>query len=293
MIELFVLATFPFALVAGALVWRYPGFARIAALWPALLTAMLSAGTDQLAQCGPPSHRDRVGAVPGTVALVSLDGLGLLFALLITGIGTLVVLYASAYLGNHPQAGRFYASLFAFMGAMLGVALSDNVLALFVFWELTGFTSFLLIGFEHDRADARSAALQALIVTGAGGLALLAAGVLLVDVYGTANLSMMESEQRLDDHASRLCRGRRPGAAGGVHKVGAGAVSLLAAERDGSADAGQCLPALGHHGEGGRVSDREDDTDPRRDGVVDDRRHRRRCGHHARRARTDRCRKPI
>ena len=149
-----------------------------------------------------------MGAVPGTVALVSLDGLGLLFALLITGIGTLVVLYASAYLRNHPQAGRFYASLFAFMGAMLGVALSDNVLTLFVFWELTGFTSFLLIGFEHDRADARSAALQALIITGAGGLALLAAGVLLVDVYGTANLSMMRERQRRDDRASRLCRGR-------------------------------------------------------------------------------------
>src|SRR5688572_32687275 len=121
----------------------------------------------------------------------NLDGLGLLFALLITGIGTLVVLYASRYLEEHPQAGRFYASLFAFMGAMLGVALSDNILTLFVFWELTGFTSFLLIGFEHERADARSAALQALIVTGAGGLALLAAGVLLVDISGTASLSTM------------------------------------------------------------------------------------------------------
>jgi multicomponent Na+:H+ antiporter subunit A len=121
----------------------------------------------------------------------NFDGLGLLFAFLILAIGALVVLYSSAYLGNHPQKGRFYASLFAFMGAMLGVALSDNVLTLFVFWELTGFTSFLLIGFEHDREDARSAALQALIVTGGGGLALLAAGVLLVDITGTASLSEM------------------------------------------------------------------------------------------------------
>ena len=71
------------------------------------------------------------------------------------------------------------------MGSMLGVVLSDNVILLFVFWELTGFTSFLLIGFEHERADARAAATQALIVTGGGGLALLAAGVLLVDVAGT------------------------------------------------------------------------------------------------------------
>ena len=121
----------------------------------------------------------------------NLDGLGLLFAMLITGIGALIVLYASRYLEGHAQASRFYASLFAFMGAMLGVVLSDNILTLFVFWELTGFTSFLLIGFEHERAAARSAAIQALIVTGAGGLALLAAGVLLVDVAGTANLSAM------------------------------------------------------------------------------------------------------
>ena len=121
----------------------------------------------------------------------NLDGLGLLFATLITGIGALVVLYASRYLEGHPQRARFHASLFAFMGAMLGVVLSDNILTLFVFWELTGFTSFLLIGFEHERPAARAAALQALIVTGAGGLALLAAGVLLVDVTGTAQLSAM------------------------------------------------------------------------------------------------------
>src|SRR6185503_16737759 len=121
----------------------------------------------------------------GLSLLFNLDGLGLLFATLITGIGALVVLYASRYLAGHAQAGRFYASLFAFMGAMLGVVLSDNVLTLFVFWELTGFTSFLLIGFEHERAAARAAAIQALIVTGAGGLALLAAGVLLIDVAGT------------------------------------------------------------------------------------------------------------
>ena len=134
------------------------------------------------AQCG--SRLIELSWAPslGLSLSFNLDGLGLLFALLITAIGTLVVLYASQYLEGHPQAGRFYASLFAFMGAMLGVALSDNVLTLFVFWELTGFTSFLLIGFEHERDDARSAALQALIVTGAGGLALLAAGVLLFDV---------------------------------------------------------------------------------------------------------------
>ena len=142
------------------------------------------------------SGADRLVDLPWAPSLglslsFNLDGLGLLFATLITGVGALIVLYASRYLEGHAQAGRFHASLFAFMGAMLGVVLSDNILTLFVFWELTGFTSFLLIGFEHERAAARAAALQALIVTGAGGLALLAAGVLLVDVSGTASLSAM------------------------------------------------------------------------------------------------------
>ena len=76
-------------------------------------------------------------------------------------------------------------ALFAFMGSMLGLVLSDNVLLLFVFWELTGLTSFLLIGFEHDRQAARRAATQELIVTGGGGLALLAAGILVVEAAGT------------------------------------------------------------------------------------------------------------
>ena len=78
---------------------------------------------------------------------------------------------------------------------LLGVVLSDNVLTLFVFWELTGFTSFLLIGFEHERAAARAAALQALIVTGAGGLALLAGGVMLGDVSSTVSLSAMAAQR--------------------------------------------------------------------------------------------------
>jgi multicomponent Na+:H+ antiporter subunit A len=118
-----------------------------------------------------------------------LDGLGVLFAILITTVGMLIVMYAVKYLEGHPHAGRFQISLFAFMGSMLGLVLSDNVILLFVFWELTGFTSYLLIGFEHERQEARRAALQALLVTGAGGLALLAAAILLVRVGGTASLS--------------------------------------------------------------------------------------------------------
>jgi multicomponent Na+:H+ antiporter subunit A len=117
------------------------------------------------------------------------DGLSTIFAILITVVGTLVVAYARTYLAHHPHASRLNVALFAFMGSMLGLVLSDNVIALFVFWELTGFTSYLLIGFEHERPEARRAATQALLVTGGGGLALLAAALLLVHVGGTAQLS--------------------------------------------------------------------------------------------------------
>jgi multicomponent Na+:H+ antiporter subunit A len=123
-----------------------------------------------------------------------------LFAVLISAIGTLIVIYAGTYLGHHPQAARFHVALLAFMGSMLGLVLSDNIILLFVFWELTGFTSYLLIGFEHDRPDARRAATQALIVTGGGGLALLAAGILVVDAAGTAVLSELLPRGSLSGH---------------------------------------------------------------------------------------------
>ena len=195
MIAFFILSPFAVALLAAWLVRRSPGSARILAAWPAVLTLALSRELHSTLNAGERLIELSWARSLGLSLSFSTDGLGLLFALLITGVGTLVVLYASRYLEGHPQAGRFYASLFAFMGAMLGVALSDNILTLFVFWELTGFTSFLLIGFEHEREDARSAALQALIVTGAGGLALLAAGVLLLGVSGTTSLSAMAASR--------------------------------------------------------------------------------------------------
>ncbi|MCL4877579.1 MAG: putative monovalent cation/H+ antiporter subunit A [Anaerolineae bacterium] len=110
-----------------------------------------------------------------------LDGLSLLFVLLVSGIGALIVLYGSAYLADHPQLGRFYAYLLMFMASMLGVALADNLITLFIFWELTSISSYLLIAFKHDYESSREAAKKALIVTGAGGLALLA-GLILVGI---------------------------------------------------------------------------------------------------------------
>ena len=118
-----------------------------------------------------------------------LDGLALLFVLLISGIGALVVVYATAYMSGHPQRGRFLGFLLAFMVSMLGLVLADHLITLFVFWELTSLTSFLLIGFKHDKAESRRAARQALLVTGLGGLALLAGVLLLGEVAGSQRLS--------------------------------------------------------------------------------------------------------
>ncbi len=120
-----------------------------------------------------------------------LDGLSLLFALLVTGIGTLIVVYAGGYMAHHEFLGRFYVQLLSFMGAMLGLVLADNVFVFFIFFELTSLTSYLLIGFYHTEEESRVAARKALVVTGGGGLALLAGLVLLAQVTGTYELSEM------------------------------------------------------------------------------------------------------
>ncbi|MEL7026637.1 MAG: putative monovalent cation/H+ antiporter subunit A [Pseudomonadota bacterium] len=118
-----------------------------------------------------------------------IDGLSLTFALLISGIGAMVFLYSNTYLAGHPQFGRFVLFLTGFMLAMLGLVLADNLIALFVFWELTTITSYLLIGFGHATEKGRRSALQALFVTGAGALALLAGIILLGITAGTFELS--------------------------------------------------------------------------------------------------------
>ena len=113
----------------------------------------------------------------GLNANFMLDGLGFLFATLILGIGMLIILYARFYLLRHDPMGQFYTYLLLFQGAMVGIVLSDNILLLLVFWELTSVCSFLLVGFDHGWAEARAAAIKALVVTGAGGLVLLEGGL--------------------------------------------------------------------------------------------------------------------
>jgi multicomponent K+:H+ antiporter subunit A len=121
--------------------------------------------------------------------LLRMDGLAMLFAGLIFAIGLLVIVYARYYLSDTDPFARFHGWLLAFMGAMVGIALSDHLIVLVVFWEATSLTSFMLIGTQHHRPDARSGARMALAVTGAGGLALLAGVLLLGHIVGSYEIT--------------------------------------------------------------------------------------------------------
>src|SRR5690606_18560810 len=121
------------------------------------------------------------------------DGLSLLFALAIAGIGDVILIYSGNYLAGNAHRGRFLSFLLMVMGAMQGLVLSDNMVALYVFWELTSVASFLLIGFDGSRMAARRAAIQALVVTGSGGLALLAAAILLERIGGSWDIGQLGS----------------------------------------------------------------------------------------------------
>jgi len=118
-----------------------------------------------------------------------LDGLGFFFAGLILGIGLLIIVYARFYLAKDDPMGSFYTYLLLFQGAMVGIVLSDNILLLLVFWELTSLSSFLLIGYWKHLPEGRQGARMALAVTGAGGLAMIAGMLILGDIAGSYNLT--------------------------------------------------------------------------------------------------------
>ncbi len=128
---------------------------------------------------------------------LQLDGFSLLFALLVTGIGTLVTIYTAAYLKD-DAARRFTLLIHLFMTAMLGTVLADNMLVMYLFWEWTSLMSFMLIAFEAQRPEARGAALQSLLVTAAGGLAMFGGILLLGSELGTYSFSELAS------HAGRI-----------------------------------------------------------------------------------------
>lgn len=125
-----------------------------------------------------------------------LDGLSMIFALLITGVGSLVVLYSIFYLSKKESLHHFYCYLLLFMGAMLGVVLSDNLMVLYAFWELTSVSSFLLIAFWHHRKASRAGARKAMTITVIGGVAMLAGFLMLYAITGT--FSVQEILAQLD-----------------------------------------------------------------------------------------------
>lgn len=139
--------------------------------------------------------RESVSWVPslGVNFSFMLDGLSMTFALIITLVGAAVFLFAGTYMRDYVDAGRFFLYIGLFMMSMLGLVLSDNMVLMFVFWELTSITSFLLIGFNHHKDSSRSSALQALLVTGGGGLALLAGILLLYQVTGSFEMSSLRN----------------------------------------------------------------------------------------------------
>lgn len=130
-----------------------------------------------------------------------LDGLGLIFALLILGIGSLIMIYAGSYLKNDKELNRFYSFILIFMGSMLGLVLADNIILAFVFWELTTISSYLLIGYHHELEGARASAQKALVVTTFGGLALLVGILMIGDLSGSFLLSeMMLQPELIQNH---------------------------------------------------------------------------------------------
>jgi multicomponent K+:H+ antiporter subunit A len=132
-----------------------------------------------------------------------LDGLSLLFLLLILGIGLLVILYARYYLSSKDSMGQFYAYLMLFMSAMVGIVISNNLIQLWMFWELTSISSFLLISFWSHKSDARKGARMALTVTGAGGLALLAGLLLIANIVDSYDLdTVLASGDLIRSHAA-------------------------------------------------------------------------------------------
>ena len=133
-----------------------------------------------------------------------IDGLTLLMLLLITGIGVAVFVYAGGYLAGHPQQKRLYILLSFFMVAMIGTVMADNLIVLFLFWEATSVLSFLLVGFNHEDPKSRKSAQQALVVTGSGGLALLAGILLLGQNMGTFSIQEIIAQLPYTEHTPLL-----------------------------------------------------------------------------------------
>ncbi len=161
----------------------------IYALLPAGLTVFFASKIPALLD-GPPLHSTHAWFPSLGISLsFCLDMWSVVFILLITGIGTLITIYSAGYLEKHPQKKYFFCFLFMFMASMLGTVLSNNAILLFVFWELTSLSSYFLIGFNNEEEMSRRNALQALLVTGTGGLAMLAGFVMIGQIAGSFEIT--------------------------------------------------------------------------------------------------------
>lgn len=156
---------------------------------PFAIAAWLAA---QALAAAPPIEWSRVWLTEPCIELaLRVGGFERLFLFLVSFIGGLICIYGGAYLQDDSKVARFFTIVMLFMAAMLGVIAADDLILTFVFWELTSLTSFLLVGYKHYDAAARKAALQALLVTGAGGLALLAGLILLMQMTGETRISAL------------------------------------------------------------------------------------------------------
>ena len=176
----------------------------VLALIPAGVFAFLWQFVDAVARGEVVAAALRWGPAHGIDLSFFIDGVSLTFALTISGIGAFILIYSGAYLKGHAHQGRFFTFMMLFMGAMLGLVLADSGVVLYLFWELTTVASFLLIGFDHMRQAARRAAIQAVAVTGIGGLALLAGAILLERLTGSWELSAINAAGNLGEHPAYL-----------------------------------------------------------------------------------------
>ena len=234
-------AFYPLALVPlGSLIW-------VAQNWP-----------------GPGQARSvNVSWVPELSMDITLrfDALAAIMSVLVLGIGALVLFYCADYFHHHDghaekRLPSFAAELVAFSGAMFGLVVSDNMLVLYVFWELTTVLSFLLVGHYAERASSRKAAVQALLVTTAGGLAMLV-GIIVLGTH-LGHLPVVRSDRGAADRAGGVGR-HRTDSRWRTGEVGDRAAALLAARCDGGANPGERLPARRRHGQGGRLPRRPDE----------------------------------
>ncbi|MDX8351258.1 monovalent cation/H+ antiporter subunit A [Cognatiyoonia sp. IB215182] len=189
---LFIIALLPFAgaLLPGLMIRAGRNACAIATAVPTLLALIM------LLILAPAVLRGEIVQAQiewlpqlGLSASFFLDGLGLLFGAMILGVGFLITLYARFYLSGDDPMGQFYTYLLLFQGAMLGIVVSDNILLLLIFWELTSLSSFLLIGYWKHLPEGRQGARMALTVTGAGGLAMIGGMLILGNIVGSYNLT--------------------------------------------------------------------------------------------------------